>query len=299
VTEARCERINGGSFQFELIPTRLNARPGGSRYDDETMDCAIITPIGPGHERLFEECKRSVEAAIAHSTGPFSSVVHRPIDDTAGTMGRSRARNSEVIRAVDAGADWIFFLDADDLLLEDVFENVREAVLQCDAIWGAICEQKRGPSTRQIRDQPNIPVRTIQDVLRLDPFFSLQMGRFVRGQIAKETPFNERPNTGEDFDYYLRVWLGRRCVKLHIPRFVNRREMHSKGPKSGSGGGDEWLYEVFRCRFIHGCPGANVAWGRYPRRRPRGFSLAPFSCRTYAPWGRPLFPHGAMTGRPC
>ncbi len=32
-------------------------------------------------------------------------------------------------------------------------------------------------------------------------------------------------------------------------------------PKNRSGG-DEWLYEVFRCGFIHGYPGAIVAWGR-------------------------------------
>jgi hypothetical protein len=30
----------------------------------------------------------------------------------------------------------------------------------------------------------------------------------------------------------------------------------------GRTGGDEWLYEVFRCGFIHGYPGASVAWGR-------------------------------------
>lgn len=33
-------------------------------------------------------------------------------------------------------------------------------------------------------------------------------------------------------------------------------------PKNRSGG-DEWLYEVFRCGFVHGYP-ANVAWGRNP-----------------------------------
>ena len=37
-------------------------------------------------------------------------------------------------------------------------------------------------------------------------------------------------------------------------------------PRGKPGSGDEWLYEVFRCGFIHGYPGANVAWGRYPRR---------------------------------
>lgn len=36
----------------------------------------------------------------------------------------------------------------------------------------------------------------------------------------------------------------------------------------GRRGGEEWLYEVFRCGFIHGFyPGSNVAWGRNPRSR--------------------------------
>jgi hypothetical protein len=30
----------------------------------------------------------------------------------------------------------------------------------------------------------------------------------------------------------------------------------------GKSGGDEWLYEVFRCGFVHGYPAANVAWAR-------------------------------------
>lgn len=31
----------------------------------------------------------------------------------------------------------------------------------------------------------------------------------------------------------------------------------------GNSGGDEWLYEVYRCGFIHGFyPGVDVAWGR-------------------------------------
>jgi len=30
----------------------------------------------------------------------------------------------------------------------------------------------------------------------------------------------------------------------------------------GRTGGDEWLYEVFRCGFIHGYPYGNVAWAR-------------------------------------
>jgi hypothetical protein len=34
---------------------------------------------------------------------------------------------------------------------------------------------------------------------------------------------------------------------------------------NGKSGGDGWLYEVYRCGFIHGFyPSANVAWGRNP-----------------------------------
>jgi hypothetical protein len=29
-------------------------------------------------------------------------------------------------------------------------------------------------------------------------------------------------------------------------------------------GGDEWLYEVYRCGFVHGYPSAKVYWGRKP-----------------------------------
>jgi hypothetical protein len=35
----------------------------------------------------------------------------------------------------------------------------------------------------------------------------------------------------------------------------------------GNSGGDEWLYEAFRCGFVHGYPGATVAWGRNPRSK--------------------------------
>ena len=37
-------------------------------------------------------------------------------------------------------------------------------------------------------------------------------------------------------------------------------------------GGDEWLYEVFRCGFIHGYPAAKVAWGRKPHHNKYWFN---------------------------
>jgi hypothetical protein len=80
------------------------------------MRCAVITPIGPGHERLFYECNQSVQAAIQHSKGPFHDILTIVIDDTSGGKGRSAARNEAVKRAKSANIEWLFFLDADDLI---------------------------------------------------------------------------------------------------------------------------------------------------------------------------------------
>ncbi len=206
------------------------------------MKCSIITPIGPGHELLFLQCQNSVKKAVAHSIGPFTEIIHRPIDDTQGLKGRSVSRNSGVAEAVEHGADWIFFLDADDLILFDAFEKVVDAVMQYDAIWGVICELNKGADYPQIRDEQNVSIRNVEDVLLMDPFFSLQMGHFVKAEVALANPFNVQLNTGEDFDYYLRIWHKYRCVKLKVPLFINRRGLHSKGLKSASGA--DWRRNV-------------------------------------------------------
>ncbi|MFZ5908198.1 MAG: FkbM family methyltransferase, partial [Nitrospirota bacterium] len=73
------------------------------------------------------------------------------------------------------------------------------------------------------------------DVLSSDPFVSLQMGHFVRTGAALATLFDESLDTGEDFDYYLRIWDTYRCIKVPLPFFYNRRGLHSLGPRSATG----------------------------------------------------------------
>jgi hypothetical protein len=54
-------------------------------------------------------------------------------------------------------------------------------------------------------------------------------------------------------------------LKLCMKDFLSESDaMGLPSTPKGRSGGDEWLYEVFRCGFIHGYPGANVAWGRNP-----------------------------------
>jgi glycosyltransferase involved in cell wall biosynthesis len=208
------------------------------------MNCAVITPIGPGHETLYSEARASVDKAVAFSKGPFENILHKAVDDTAGSLGRSAARNLAVREAAAANIDWIFFLDADDLLAPEAFERAAPLMQDRDAIWGAICEQTFGAETCTLRAKQTAPLRNIIDILKTDPFYSLQMGHFVRTSVAQATPFSTELNAGEDFDYFLRVWTNYRCAKIAAPLFINRRGCHSQGPKSATGA--DWRANVGR-----------------------------------------------------
>lgn len=89
---------------------------------------AIITPVGPGHERYIEELGKQCRG--------FDHIVIR---DPEGRIGRSAARNVGMANAVDA--DYIMFLDADDELADGFAEKVEAAIERhpdCYAILGLI-----------------------------------------------------------------------------------------------------------------------------------------------------------------
>ena len=64
------------------------------------MKCAVITPVGPGHEALLaESCAPSIAQAKAFGQGPFEVVDHLVMDDTRGEHGRSNRRNEALQQA--------------------------------------------------------------------------------------------------------------------------------------------------------------------------------------------------------
>ena len=196
---------------------------------NNAMKCQIITPIGPGHENAVEQAQQSVIAAAEYSKGPFNEIEHITIDDTKGELGRSRARNEVVSRS---DADWLFFLDADDLMAQGAFEAL-EGLEQYDAVWGSIIEIANGniaPRAGQV-----MHIESLQELKEHDPYLTIQMGHFVRANVAKENPFNEEMDCGEDFDYYLRVWKENKCIKTNKVLFINVRGNHSTGPRSATG----------------------------------------------------------------
>ena len=194
------------------------------------MRCAVVTPIGPGHEAFALDAEESVRKAGATSRGLFASIDFVAVDDTGGKLGRSAARNQGARLAKQAGADWIFFLDADDVLDSQAFANAAPYLARHDAVWGAIYELAEDEEGGVMRPGQVMQMSSLDQLLANDPWITLQIGHFVRTDVALAMPFNPQVNAGEDFDYYLRIWSQFNCIKMPLPLFYNRRGTHAGGP---------------------------------------------------------------------
>lgn len=233
----------------------------GPSAADGRLRCAVVTPVGPGHELLAEDSAESVAAAFDRNAGPFSDIDIIRVDDTQGLLGRSEARNRGVREAQRRQAQWIFFLDADDLMHPDAFGAMSAYYRDYDAVWGLICELTPDEGDYVEREGQVREIERPEAILLNDPTLTLQMGHFVRTAAAAANPFDTALDCGEDFDYYLRQWERFRCRKAPVPLFLNRRGMHATGARSATG--RQWRASVERiiaarcasadlaCEFIH------------------------------------------------
>lgn len=169
------------------------------------------------------------------SKGPFDVVSIRAGDDLEGRKGRSKTRND---LAAESEADWLFFLDADDLMHPKALEVMTDC-LNYDAVFGQIVEMKDGVVAERYQ-VPEIP--GYKELIAFAPTMTLQMGHFVKRDVFLDVPFKEDMDTGEDWDYYLRLWKTFSCTKLDKPLMINRRGMNSGGPRSATG--VEWTRVV-------------------------------------------------------
>jgi SAM-dependent methyltransferase len=199
------------------------------------MKLAIITPVGPGHEEIYKECLQSIKYAWDKNSGKFTSIEIIALDDLEGKHGRSARRNDGIKEAQVRNCEWLFFLDADDLLSPNAFKEVSTHLEDADAIWGSICEASYGDNQIRLRDNQLLETKDIDDVLNTDPYLTLQMGHFVRTECAAFIRFDESMDTGEDFRYYLSIWEKYHCKKVQKIFFINKRGNHSTGPRSANG----------------------------------------------------------------
>ncbi|ETX28877.1 glycosyltransferase family A protein [Roseivivax isoporae] len=202
------------------------------------MICAIITPVGPGHAESFARiCAPSVTRARDWSMGPFSEIRHLMMDDTEGRHGRSRRRNDALAQALADGVDWVFFLDADDVMTPNAFAafgGVLDAEPDLDAVWGLICEQDPQGEPQLRAGQPE-RIDDRAGFLSVAPYLAVQIGAFVRTGVAAAIGFDTDMDTGEDYRFYRALWNGHRCAKRPEIFFLNRRGSHSTGPRAATG----------------------------------------------------------------
>lgn len=206
------------------------------------MKCAVITPIGPGHDGLYrDECLPAIESAIAYSKGPFEDVKVLAMDDTEGRCGRSKRRNEALRYAAQEGIEWVFFQDADDLIAPNAFEEFGQVLAdfpEVDAVWGQICEQDPSGQPSLRAGQREI-IRSREEFLSTPPTHSVQIGAFMKTAKVLPVSFDETMDAGEDFKLYCHMWEHHDCLKVPFIFFINRRGMHSSGPRSATGA--EWV----------------------------------------------------------
>ncbi len=197
------------------------------------MRLDVILPVGPGHESLVNEAIQSVKIACLTSQGPFKEVRIKAVDDTKGEIGRSAARNQAI---QNSRADWLFFLDADDLMHPYAMSNLT-LFTKFDAVWGKILEEREGCFFERYQ----IPeIHSIETLLDIDPYYTLQMGFFIKRHCMPL--FDEDTNCGEDWKAYLHIWSKHKCIKQSKPFMINRRGRHSVGTRSATG--REWMTAV-------------------------------------------------------
>jgi hypothetical protein len=200
------------------------------------MKIALITPVGPNHKEIYQECLKSINDAWNYSHGPFSNIEIIAMWDLEGKYGRSARRNAGINLAIKRKCEWLFFIDADDLMSQFAFNEITEYIEKYDAIWGGILEANiNDKHSLKIRENQLIFTEDISDILNYDPYLTLQMGHFVKTSCLSEIRFDITMNTGEDFKYYLEIWSKYKCAKVEKIFFLNRRGCHSQGPKSANG----------------------------------------------------------------
>lgn len=192
------------------------------------MKLDVIIPVGPSHEKIVEEAIASVQMAVQEGRGIFEEVFIRPIDDLQGLHGRSKARNVGIRTSQ---SDWLFFLDADDLMYPTALKSF-EDYMDYDAVWGMICELKKD---NIVPREQVLDIRSFDELVKHNPFQTLQMGFFVKTFAMRQTQFDESMNCGEDWKVFLKLWKHFKCIKQDSPFMINRRGRHSTGPKSATG----------------------------------------------------------------
>ena len=188
---------------------------------------AVITRVGSGEDTGFAETASSVQIAADHDRGRFADVSHLRIDDPRDVLGAARARNLGLAQAADVGADWVFFLDAGQMMMPDGFGLVAPALDAYDAIWGSSCLLDADTGNTSLIRKTIPGFESFPILLNQLNESWIGMPHFVKRDRAQSVSFSEDKDIPSELAYVLGLWRGGRCIKTAQPFAAVRQPWQS------------------------------------------------------------------------
>lgn len=197
------------------------------------MRLAVIIPVGPGHEKAACAAQASVGAAWVNRNPAWSFVRVAVVDDREGQKGRSAARNEGISACRES--DWIFLLDADDLMMP---ETLMIPMPQGkDALFGP-AHALYWPKHRERKPAKHLttePPRTWGELMRQGPVQSYMMGNFYRAEALRNHLFREDLDHGEDWEHHLSFIAKHDWAVADVPlALADNTTPSAGGPRGGA-----------------------------------------------------------------
>lgn len=201
------------------------------------MKIGVVIPVGPGHKEI--SCIAGATASTLMMAGDTRL---RLVDDLEGKKGRSAARNQGIREMADWGAEWIFLLDADDMILSGAMTEMVFRKRLFDAIYtpAHVRHLRQGRVAPEIRTAS--PEPTWEWILEKGPIHSVMMGNFYRTSALLDHPFREDLDHGEDWEHHLSFMAGHSWTVAQRPMVLaDTISPSAGGPRGGS---KDWAKEA-------------------------------------------------------
>jgi len=164
--------------------------------------------------------------------------------DADGKLGEGGARNAGV-RLAD-GADWVFLLDADDLMAPSAFSIPMPDRGVADAAYGCIRLQRMPSYTKQewATQEPRWGAgKTWDDLMEKGSDRTICIGGFFRRECLIAHPFREDlfpPACGTDWEFHLSFLAGHAYSKTDSPLVLLGTHLPSAGGPRGVPSDFDW-----------------------------------------------------------
>ncbi|MBW1994713.1 MAG: sulfotransferase domain-containing protein, partial [Deltaproteobacteria bacterium] len=190
------------------------------------LKCSIIILWEAGEEDGVLWSRQFINEAFAFDPGTFSEITLIHTEPYAGS-NRAQKQNKYVQQAAGNETDWILFLEAGDILHPKAFKWITPYIDEYDALWGLLYTYRANPDGTLAAEKENQQIAGTtnhKDILLMEPPSAFHLNHFVKASVCMDHPFDERIQTAGDYEYFLRIWHCRRCVKINRPICFKRKE---------------------------------------------------------------------------